>query len=55
MNTTTSIESLRSHIHPHGNDQTPLIVTYHPNDLINMPLNKKNTWLDLQLANTQLL
>ncbi len=48
LNTTESIESLRGRLHQLEN--TPLIVTYHPNDMLQHLPNKAKTWDDLCLA-----
>lgn len=45
---TTAINKLRQQVHYYQN--IPLIVTYHPADLIHTPHLKKGAWEDLQLA-----
>lgn len=45
---TTAINKLRQQVHYYQN--IPLIVTYHPADLIRTPHLKKGAWEDLQLA-----
>lgn len=55
LNTKQSLESLRGTIHHIGDSQTPLIVTYHPADLLRNPSDKKMAYLDLQFTQKTLL
>jgi uracil-DNA glycosylase len=48
LNSTESIESLRGKTHVYQN--IPLIVTYHPNDMLQHLPNKAKTWDDLCMA-----
>ena len=48
LNSTESIESLRGKIHIYEN--IPLIVTYHPQDMLQHLPNKAKTWDDLCMA-----
>ena len=48
LNLTTAINKLRQQIHYY--QKTPLIVTYHPDDLLRSPHLKKGAWEDLQFA-----
>ncbi len=50
LNTKSSLESLRQKIHYYGNEQTPLIVTYHPAYLLRNPIDKKKAYIDLLFA-----
>ena len=50
LNTKSSLESLRNKIHRYGNDETPLIVTYHPAYLLRNPADKKKAFTDLQFT-----
>tara|TARA_R110000868_G_scaffold261167_1_gene519230 strand:+ start:647 stop:994 length:348 start_codon:yes stop_codon:yes gene_type:complete len=44
------LDSLRGRLHYLGKNKTPLIVTYHPDDLLAHPADKKKAFSDLQLA-----
>jgi DNA polymerase len=48
LKTDTPIESLRGRVHDY--EGTPLVVTYHPADLLRSPLEKRKAWEDLRLA-----
>lgn len=48
LQTTEAISKLRGKIH--DLDGIPLIVIYHPAYLLRSPLEKRKTWLDLQMA-----
>lgn len=48
LQTKTSLESLRNKTHHYGEQQTPLIVTYHPAYLLRNPADKKKAFMDLQ-------
>ncbi len=54
LNTDAPLESLRGKLHQYGEQQTPLIVTYHPLDLIRNPADKKQAFVDLKFAKSQL-
>lgn len=44
----SSLESLRQQKYIYGQDQVPLIVTYHPAYLLRNPADKKKSFIDLQ-------
>jgi uracil-DNA glycosylase family 4 len=44
------IGRLRGRVHRYGKAGIPLVVTYHPAYLLRSPLEKRNSWDDLQLA-----
>ena len=48
LKTESPLESLRNQVHHVGVSKTPLIVTYHPADLLRHPVDKKKAFLDLQ-------
>lgn len=48
LKTKSSLESLRNKMHSYGNENTPLIVTYHPAYLLRNPIDKKKAFTDLQ-------
>jgi uracil-DNA glycosylase family 4 len=50
LNTKSSLESLRGQVHHFGEQQTPLIVTYHPAYLLRSPSDKKKAYIDLQFT-----
>ena len=50
LNTKKSLESLRGQVYPFGEQQTPLIVTYHPAYLLRSPADKKKAYTDLQFV-----
>ena len=50
LKTKSSLESLRNKVHSYGENQTPLIVTYHPAYLLRNPIDKKKAFLDLQFT-----
>ena len=50
LNTKSSLEKLRSKIHHYGENETPLIVTYHPAYLLRNPSDKKKAFVDLQFT-----
>jgi uracil-DNA glycosylase family 4 len=54
LGTKSSLESLRGKSHQYGEQQTPLIVTYHPAYLLRNPADKKKAFLDLMFVKTQL-
>lgn len=55
LKTKSSLESLRNKMHYYGENQIPLIVTYHPAYLLRNPSDKKNAFLDLQFVHKQLI
>lgn len=50
LNTTDSLPTLREKNHVYGTAKIPLIVTYHPNDLLQQPVDKSNAFRDLQIV-----
>ncbi len=50
LQTTTAVGRLRSKTHYYGEQEIPLIVTYHPAYLLRSPLEKRKVWQDLQYA-----
>lgn len=48
LQTKASLESLRNKTHHYGENNTPLIVTYHPAYLLRNPSDKKKAFQDLQ-------
>lgn len=48
LKTKSSLESLRNKVHQYGDNQTPLIITYHPAYLLRSPADKKKAFMDLQ-------
>ncbi len=46
----TPVGRLRGQIHRYGEQQIPLIVTYHPAYLLRSPEQKAKSWQDLQMA-----
>jgi DNA polymerase len=50
LKTKSSLESLRNKVHPYGQAQTPLIITYHPAYLLRNPIDKKKAFQDLQFV-----
>lgn len=50
LQTKTSLESLRHRLHPYGESQTPLIITYHPAYLLRSPSDKAKAYQDLQFV-----
>lgn len=45
-----TLESLRQKVHCYGENQTPLVITYHPAYLLRSPSDKRKAYLDLQFA-----
>jgi len=41
---------LRGKVHSYGEQEIPLVVTYHPAYLLRSPLEKRKVWKDLQFA-----
>lgn len=54
LKTSASLESLRQTMHRYGDQQTPLIVTYHPAYLLRQPADKKKAYIDLQFVRSTL-
>jgi DNA polymerase len=54
LKTKSSLESLRNKMHAYGENQTPLIITYHPAYLLRNPIDKKKAFLDLQFVQSSL-
>lgn len=50
LQTTTPVGRLRGRVHHYGDEEIPLIVTYHPAYLLRSPLEKRKVWKDLQFA-----
>lgn len=50
LKTKSSLESLRNKMHRYGDNNTPLIVTYHPAYLLRNPVDKKKAFVDLQFT-----
>ena len=50
LHTTTQVGRLRGVVHHFGEQEIPLIVTYHPAYLLRSPLEKRKVWEDLQFA-----
>lgn len=50
LQTKSSLENLRGKIHQFGDQNTPLIITYHPAYLLRNPKDKAKAYADLQLA-----
>lgn len=50
LKTKSSLESLRKKMHRYGQQDTPLIVTYHPAYLLRNPTDKKKAFSDLQFT-----
>lgn len=55
LKTEASLESLRNRVHYYGENKIPLIITYHPADLLRHPADKKNAFLDLQFIRRTLV
>lgn len=47
LKTKASLESLRGKVHQYGENQTPLIITYHPAYLLRSPQDKRKAYQDL--------
>lgn len=50
LKTDANLGSLRGRIHYFGDQQVPVVVTYHPAYLLRSPLQKRKAWEDLRLA-----
>jgi len=44
------VGALRGKVHHYGEQEIPLVVTYHPAYLLRSPLEKRNVWKDLQFT-----
>ena len=44
------VGALRGKVHSYGEQEIPLVVTYHPAYLLRSPLEKRKVWKDLQFA-----
>lgn len=51
----TPVGKLRGQVHRFGEQDIPLVVTYHPAYLLRSPLEKRKAWDDLQLAKAAML
>ncbi len=54
LDTKLPLARLRGELHSYGDNDTPLVVTYHPAYLLRAPLQKKKAWQDLLLARSVL-
>ena len=54
LGTDTPIGKLRGIVHHYGPQRTPLIVTYHPAYLLRSPTEKRKSWTDLRLLQSEL-
>jgi uracil-DNA glycosylase family 4 len=50
LHTTTQVGCLRGTVHHYGEQEIPLVVTYHPAYLLRSPLEKRKVWEDLRFA-----
>ena len=50
LHTDEAVGRLRGVVHHYGEQQIPLVVTYHPAYLLRSPLEKRKVWADLQFA-----
>jgi DNA polymerase len=50
LKTKSSLESMRNTLHSYGENNTPLIITYHPAYLLRNPIDKRKAFLDLQFT-----
>ena len=50
LDTDAPVGRLRGKLHHYGEQQIPLVVTYHPAYLLRAPLEKRKAWADLQFA-----
>ena len=48
------LSKLRQKLHAYGDDQTPLLITYHPAYLLRSPREKAKSWQDLKQVSTLL-
>lgn len=46
------VSKMRGAVHRHGNNNIPLVVTYHPAYLLRSPVDKRKAWQDLCLASS---
>jgi uracil-DNA glycosylase family 4 len=54
LNVDTPIEKLRGQVHHYGEQQIPVVVTYHPAYLLRSPAQKRMSWADLLLVQDEL-
>ncbi len=54
LDTKLPLARLRGQLHSYGDNDTPLVVTYHPAYLLRAPRQKKQAWQDLLLARSVL-
>ena len=50
LNVDTPVSKLRGRVHYYGEQQIPLVVTYHPAYLLRSPAKKSKSWADLLLV-----
>ena len=50
LNTDAPLDTLRGQLHDHARSGVPMLVTYHPADLLCAPKEKRKAWLDLLMA-----
>ena len=50
LNTTDSVGKMRGVKYTYADTQIPMVVTYHPAYLLRSPLEKRKSWMDLQMA-----
>jgi uracil-DNA glycosylase family 4 len=54
LNVDTPIGKLRGQVHHYGEQQIPVVVTYHPAYLLRSPAQKRESWADLLLVQDKL-
>lgn len=54
LNVDTPIGKLRGQVHHYGEQQIPVVVTYHPAYLLRSPTQKRKSWADLLLVQDEL-
>ncbi len=54
LNVNTPIGKLRGQVHHYGEQQIPVVVTYHPAYLLRSPTQKRKAWADLLLVQDEL-
>jgi uracil-DNA glycosylase family 4 len=54
LNVNTPIGKLRGQVHHYGEQQIPVVVTYHPAYLLRSPAQKRKSWADLLLVQDEL-
>lgn len=50
LRTDVPLQRLRQQVHAFGTFRVPLVVTYHPADLLRFPIDKAKAWEDLKFA-----